>query len=64
MLHSQITRKLHEDLRILVLEKKIEIEGLHKSYTESQKAISILETRIKKHEGKDSGLAPSFSTHS
>jgi hypothetical protein len=46
-----------------VLEKKIEIEGLHKSYTESQKAISILETRIKKHEGKDSGLAPSFSTH-
>ncbi|KAK1608113.1 hypothetical protein QYE76_031786 [Lolium multiflorum] len=46
----QNTRKLHEDLRVLVLEQKAEIEGLHKRDAESQKAISILETRLKNHE--------------
>jgi hypothetical protein len=49
---------------VLVLKQKAEIEGLHKSYAESQKAITILETRVRNHEGKDSGIAPSFSTHS
>ncbi|KAK1647973.1 hypothetical protein QYE76_065778 [Lolium multiflorum] len=48
---DQNTRKLHEDLRVLVLEQKAEIEGLQKSYAESQQAISILETRVKKHIG-------------
>ncbi|KAK1646281.1 hypothetical protein QYE76_064086, partial [Lolium multiflorum] len=46
----QNTRKLHEDMRVLVLEQKAEIEGLHKSYADSQQAITILETRVKKHE--------------
>ncbi|KAK1664955.1 hypothetical protein QYE76_053114 [Lolium multiflorum] len=48
--HFQNTRKLHEDLRVLVLEQKMEIEGLHKNYAESQKAITIPETRVKNHE--------------
>ncbi|KAK1627168.1 hypothetical protein QYE76_001483 [Lolium multiflorum] len=52
-------RKLHEDLRVLVLEQKVEIEGLHTSYAESQKAISILETRVKKHE-EDIASLPSI----
>jgi hypothetical protein len=55
---------MHEDLRVLVLEQKAEIEGLHKRDAESQKAISILETRLKNHEGKDFDFAPSFSMHS
>ncbi|KAK1680374.1 hypothetical protein QYE76_041222 [Lolium multiflorum] len=46
----QNTRKLYENLRVLVLEQKAEIEGLHKSYAESQKAITILETHVKTHE--------------
>ncbi|KAK1606064.1 hypothetical protein QYE76_029737 [Lolium multiflorum] len=50
------TRKLHEDLCVLVLEQKTEIEGLHRSYAESQKAISILETRVKKHEEEIASL--------
>ena len=51
-------------MRVLVLEQKAEIEGLHKRDAENQKAISILETRLKNHEGKDSDLAPRFSTQS
>ncbi|KAK1682833.1 hypothetical protein QYE76_043681 [Lolium multiflorum] len=46
----QNTRKLHEDLCVLVLEQKVEIEGLHKSYADSQKAITILETHVKNRE--------------
>ncbi|KAK1648634.1 hypothetical protein QYE76_066439 [Lolium multiflorum] len=46
----QNTRKLHEDLCVIVLEQKTEIEGMHKSYADSQKAITILETRVKNHE--------------
>jgi hypothetical protein len=61
---SQNTRKLHEDMRMLVLEQKAEIEGLHKRDAESQKAITILETRLKNNEGKDSDFASSSSTHS
>ncbi|KAK1648167.1 hypothetical protein QYE76_065972 [Lolium multiflorum] len=46
----QNTRKLHEDLRVHVLEQKVEIEGLRQSYTDSQKVVSILETRVKNYE--------------
>ncbi|KAK1616547.1 hypothetical protein QYE76_022064 [Lolium multiflorum] len=46
----QNTRKLHEDLRIHVLEQKTEIDGLRQSYAESQKAITLLETRVKNYE--------------
>jgi hypothetical protein len=53
---SQNTRKLHDDLRVHVLEQKAEIEALHKRDAESQKAISILETHLKNYEGKDSDL--------
>ncbi|KAK1629057.1 hypothetical protein QYE76_003372 [Lolium multiflorum] len=44
------TRKLHEDLHVLVLEQKIEIEMLHKRDAESQKSIATLETRLKNYE--------------
>ena len=54
MFASQNTRKLHDDLRVHVLEQKAEIEALHKRDAESQKAISVLETRLKNLEGKDS----------
>nr|XP_051202604.1 uncharacterized protein LOC127316235 [Lolium perenne] len=43
-------RQLHEDLRVLVLEQKTEIEGLHKRDAESQKSIATLETRLKNYE--------------
>ncbi|KAK1664581.1 hypothetical protein QYE76_052740 [Lolium multiflorum] len=46
----QNTRKLHEDLRVHVLEQKTEIDGLRQSYADSQKAITLLETRIKNYE--------------
>nr|XP_051216647.1 pre-mRNA-splicing ATP-dependent RNA helicase prp28-like [Lolium perenne] len=44
------TRKLHEDLRTLVLEQKQEIERLYKKEAEDQQAIAILETRLKNNE--------------
>ncbi|KAK1691749.1 hypothetical protein QYE76_008446 [Lolium multiflorum] len=44
------TRKLHEDLRVHVLEQKTEIEMLQKRDAESQKAIATLETRLKSYE--------------
>jgi predicted nuclease with TOPRIM domain len=53
-------RKLHEDLRVHVLEQKTEIEMLQKRDAESQKAIATLETRLKSCEGNDSDLAPGF----
>ncbi|KAK1606314.1 hypothetical protein QYE76_029987 [Lolium multiflorum] len=37
--------KLHEDLRVHVLEQKAEVEGLRQSYADSQKVLSILETK-------------------
>ncbi|KAK1649722.1 hypothetical protein QYE76_067527 [Lolium multiflorum] len=46
----QNTRKLHEDLRVHVVEQKAEIEGLRQSYVDSQKVVSILETRVKNYE--------------
>ncbi|KAK1664792.1 hypothetical protein QYE76_052951 [Lolium multiflorum] len=46
----QNTRKLHEDLRVHVLEQKTKIEGQRQSYADSQKAITILETRVKNYE--------------
>ncbi|KAK1630792.1 hypothetical protein QYE76_005107 [Lolium multiflorum] len=46
----QNTRKLHEDLRVHVLEQKTEIDGLRQSYADSQKATTLLETRIKNYE--------------
>ncbi|KAK1601287.1 hypothetical protein QYE76_018132 [Lolium multiflorum] len=46
----QNTRKLHEDLHVHVLEQKTEIDGLRQSYADSQKAITLLETRIKNYE--------------
>ncbi|KAK1606729.1 hypothetical protein QYE76_030402 [Lolium multiflorum] len=44
------TGKLHEDLRVHVLEQKSEIDGLRQSYADNQKAVSILETRVKNYE--------------
>ncbi|KAK1649194.1 hypothetical protein QYE76_066999 [Lolium multiflorum] len=41
---------LHEHLRVHVLEQKTEIDGLRQSYADSQKAITLLETRIKNYE--------------
>jgi hypothetical protein len=52
---SQNTRKLHEDLRVLVLEQKTEIEMLHTRDAESQKAILHLESCLKNNEGEDFG---------
>nr|XP_051229649.1 uncharacterized protein LOC127347510 [Lolium perenne] len=46
----QNTRKLHEDLRVHVLEQMKEIEGLRQNAENSQKALSILETRVKNYE--------------
>jgi hypothetical protein len=49
---------------MLVLEQKVEIEGLHQRDANNQKAISILETRLKNNEGMGSDYASSSSTHS
>nr|XP_051229870.1 uncharacterized protein LOC127347749 [Lolium perenne] len=46
----QNTRKLHDDLRIHVLEQKKEIELLQTRDTDSQKAIAQLEKRLKGYE--------------
>ncbi|KAK1606870.1 hypothetical protein QYE76_030543 [Lolium multiflorum] len=40
----------NEDLRVHVLEQMTEIEGLRQSYADSQKAVSILKTRVKNYE--------------
>lgn len=43
---AQTTRKLHEDLRVHVLEQITEIEGLRQNAENGQKAIQLLETRL------------------
>jgi hypothetical protein len=50
---SQSTRKLHEDLRVHVLEQMTEIEGLRQNAENSRQALLLLENRLK---GKKSGL--------
>ncbi|KAK1631810.1 hypothetical protein QYE76_006125 [Lolium multiflorum] len=52
----QTTRKLHEDLRIHVLEQIMEIEGLRQNAENSQKAIQLLETRLKEESVKHSSF--------
>ncbi|KAK1652734.1 hypothetical protein QYE76_070539 [Lolium multiflorum] len=52
----QTTRKLHEDLRIHVLEQIAEIEGLRQNAENGQKAIQLLETRLKEESAKRSTL--------
>ncbi|KAK1679706.1 hypothetical protein QYE76_040554 [Lolium multiflorum] len=51
---DQNTRKLHEDLRINVLEQMTEIEGLRQNAENSQKAIKHLETRLNEETAKHS----------
>ncbi|KAK1696929.1 hypothetical protein QYE76_013626 [Lolium multiflorum] len=50
----QTTRKLHEDLRVHVLEQISEIEGLRQNAENSQKAIQLLETRLQEETAKPS----------
>ncbi|XP_071674388.1 uncharacterized protein [Lolium perenne] len=50
------TRKLHEDLRIHVLEQIKEIEGLREHAENSRKAIQLLETRLQEETAKHSSL--------
>ncbi|XP_071674417.1 uncharacterized protein [Lolium perenne] len=52
----QSTRKLHEDLRIHVLEQITEIEGLRQHAENSRKAIQLLETRLQEETAKHSSL--------
>ncbi|KAK1618323.1 hypothetical protein QYE76_023840 [Lolium multiflorum] len=53
---SQTTRKLHEDLRMHVLEQITEIEGLRQNAENSQKAIQYLETRLREETTKHSAF--------
>ncbi|KAK1644412.1 hypothetical protein QYE76_062217 [Lolium multiflorum] len=48
------TRKLHEDMRIHVLEQMTEIEGLRQNAKNSQNAIKHLETRLNEETAKHS----------
>ncbi|KAK1642903.1 hypothetical protein QYE76_060708 [Lolium multiflorum] len=50
------TRKLHEDLRIHVLEQITEIEALRQNAENSQKAIQLLETRLQEETAKHSAF--------
>ncbi|KAK1668572.1 hypothetical protein QYE76_056731 [Lolium multiflorum] len=50
------TRKLHEDLRVHVLEQMMEIEGLRQNAENSQKAIKHLETRLQEEIAKRSSF--------
>ncbi|KAK1696247.1 hypothetical protein QYE76_012944 [Lolium multiflorum] len=52
----QTTRKLHEDLRIHVLEQITEIEALRQNAENSQKAIQLLETRLQEETAKHSAF--------
>ncbi|KAK1678365.1 hypothetical protein QYE76_039213 [Lolium multiflorum] len=52
----QTTRKLHEDLRIHVLEQITEIEGLRQNAENSQKAVQLLETRLREETAKHSSF--------
>ncbi|KAK1620394.1 hypothetical protein QYE76_025911 [Lolium multiflorum] len=48
----QSTRKLHEDLRVHVLEQMTEIEGLRQTAENSRQAVLRLETRLKEETDK------------
>nr|XP_051229728.1 uncharacterized protein LOC127347602 [Lolium perenne] len=48
----QSTRKLHEDLRVHVLEQMTEIEGLRQTAESSHQAVLRLETRLKEETDK------------
>ncbi|KAK1653920.1 hypothetical protein QYE76_071725 [Lolium multiflorum] len=50
------TRKLHEDLRVHVLEQMTEIEGLRQNAENSHKAIKHLETLLNKETAKHSSF--------
>ncbi|KAK1561408.1 hypothetical protein QYE76_016517 [Lolium multiflorum] len=50
----QTTRKLHEDLRVHVLEQITEIEGLRQNAENSQQAIRLLESRLQEETAKHS----------
>ncbi|KAK1631103.1 hypothetical protein QYE76_005418 [Lolium multiflorum] len=50
------TRKLHEDLRVHVLEQITEIEALRQNAENSQKAIQLLETRLREETAKHSSF--------
>ncbi|KAK1694073.1 hypothetical protein QYE76_010770 [Lolium multiflorum] len=50
----ETTRKLHEDLRVHVLEQIAEIEGLRQNAENSQNAIRLLETRLQEETAKHS----------
>nr|XP_051201971.1 uncharacterized protein LOC127315531 [Lolium perenne] len=45
--HKNNTRKLHEDLRVHVLEQMTEIEGLRQNVENSRQALLLLENRLK-----------------
>ncbi|KAK1616872.1 hypothetical protein QYE76_022389 [Lolium multiflorum] len=51
---QKTTRKLHEDLRVHVLEQITEIEGLRQNAENGQKAIQLLETRLQEETAKHS----------
>ncbi|KAK1642174.1 hypothetical protein QYE76_059979 [Lolium multiflorum] len=53
---NKTTRKLHEDLRIHVLEQIKEIEGLRQSAENSQKAVQLLETHLREETAKHSSF--------
>ncbi|KAK1590114.1 hypothetical protein QYE76_037158 [Lolium multiflorum] len=50
----QTTRKLHEDLRVHVLEQITEIEGLRQNAENSQHTIRLLESRLQEETAKHS----------
>ncbi|KAK1653061.1 hypothetical protein QYE76_070866 [Lolium multiflorum] len=50
----QTTRKLHEDLRVHVLEQITEIEGLRQNAENSQQTIRLLESRLQEETAKHS----------
>ncbi|KAK1573159.1 hypothetical protein QYE76_018018 [Lolium multiflorum] len=52
----QTTRKLHEDLRVHVLEQIAEIEGLRQHVENSKKDIQLLETRLQEETAKRSSF--------
>ncbi|KAK1653909.1 hypothetical protein QYE76_071714 [Lolium multiflorum] len=52
----QTTRKLHEDLRVHVLEQMTEIEGLRQNVENSHNAIKHLETRLNEETAKHSSF--------
>ncbi|KAK1665803.1 hypothetical protein QYE76_053962 [Lolium multiflorum] len=50
----QTTRKLHEDLRVHVLEQITEIEGLRQNAENSQQTIRLIESRLQEETAKHS----------